>query len=129
MKRIILGLSVLLMLAQNGFAKTDAEYDKLIANETDKVWKQLYRCAKEAINHSESGDVDACIKANKLVLNGKVYNIYVAGTYLNIGSLYYESKGDKLKAYKYYMKAAKLGNIKAQKNLSIMCKQDPWACQ
>ena len=29
MKRIVLSLSVLLMLVQNGFAETDAEYDKI----------------------------------------------------------------------------------------------------
>ncbi len=53
----------------------------------------------------------------------------IAVTYANAGLLYDESKGDKLKAYEYYMKAAKLGNIRAQKNLSIMCKNNPWACK
>jgi len=46
MKRIILVLGVLLMLAQNGFAYTDAEYDAKIAEQTTEVWKQIWRCNK-----------------------------------------------------------------------------------
>jgi hypothetical protein len=32
---MILWISVLLMLVQNGFARSNAEYDKMIANESD----------------------------------------------------------------------------------------------
>jgi len=128
MKRIILGLGVLLMLGQNGFALTDAEYDKLITNETDPMWKQIYRCNKAA-EHYKSSSVDICLQAIKLLKNNgwkeKDYQIM----FLNTGLLYDESKGDKLNAYKYYMKASKLGNIQAQKNLNIMCKESPWACK
>ena len=131
MKRIILSVSVLLMLVQNGFAKTDAEYDKQIANEPDKVWKQIYRCNKATMNHSSTANVNICLKAielinkNRYVLNeGAKESI----SYLNAGAMYV-AQGDKLKAYEYYMKAAKLGNTIAQSNLSIMCKQNPWACK
>ena len=125
MKRIILGLSLLLMLVQNGFAKTDAEWDKEIANRSDKAWEQIYRCNKEAINHKYDGDVNVCLKAVELSKNkGDAYAIML----LNTGAMYI-SQGDKLKAYQYYMKAAKLGETTAQSNLSIMCKQDPWVCK
>ena len=129
MKRIILGLSVLLILAQNGFAETDAEYDKLIANESSKEWKQSYRCVKVTLNHSSTGDVNECLKSISLQKKNPNTGLNIAITYLNTGVLYNESVGDKLKAYEYYMKAAKLGNVQAQKNLTIMCKQSPWACK
>jgi len=50
----------------------------------------------------------------------------------NLGSSYYNGQGvelNKIKAYQYYMKAAKKGNTNAQYNLDILCKQSPWACQ
>jgi hypothetical protein len=132
MKRIILGISVLLILAQNGFAETDAEFDKKIENESDKVWKQIYQCNKESSNHQRTGDVNICLKAIKLInKNPYVFKegMQKYGEYNNAGILYKYSDKNYLKAYEYYMKAAKLGNINAQKNLNIMCKENPWACK
>ncbi len=63
MKRIILGISVLLILVQNGFAKTDAEWDKLIASQSSENWKQAYKCDKEALNHKRTGNVNECLKS------------------------------------------------------------------
>ena len=131
MKRIILGISVLLILVQNGFATSDVEYDKLIANEKDITWKQIYRCSKAAGNHKYTADVNICIKSieltnkNRYVLKegAKEYKDYT-----NVGAMYI-SQGNKLAAYKYYLKAAKLGSTVAQSNLSTLCKQDPWACK
>ena len=129
MKRIILGLSLLLMLVQNGFAKSDAEYDKMIANEPDKVWKQIYRCNKESLNHEFDGDVNVCLKAIELLKNNgwkeKDYQIM----FLNSGILYVSSEKNYIKAYKYFLKAAKLGNTIAQGNLDILCKYHSWVCK
>jgi hypothetical protein len=63
MKRIILGLSLVLMLVQNGFAYTDAEYDRAIANTTNKALKQVRICEKITLNHSYTGNVRVCVKA------------------------------------------------------------------
>lgn len=128
MKRIVLGISVLLMLVQNGFSRTDVEYDKIISDQTTEVWKQIWRCNKATMNHSSTANVNICLKAVKLEKKNNFKEEEIKITYLNIGVMY-DNQGDKLNAYKYYMKSAKLGNTRAQQNLSIMCKQDPWACK
>ena len=88
---------MLLILAQNVYAKTDAEYDKMITNESDKVWKQLYRCNKAALNHKFDSDVNICLKAIDMVDK----NRYVlkegadeSNQYINAGVLYEFSKKD-----------------------------------
>jgi len=131
MKRIILGLSILLMLVQNGFALTDAEYDRRIANESDMTWKQTYKCQKAVINHASTADVNICLKAIKLTQE----NMYVikqgallSEVYLNTGVIY-RKQGDTLSAYKYYMKAAQHGSKAAQIYLNRLCKESPWACK
>lgn len=136
MKKIIFGLGVLLMLVQNGFAASDAEYDELI----NKYKKHLtlvhvLKCEKEATNHRTDGKVNECLNAIKSIENGKSLEPfsknkqkYLAESYLNAGVLYHYS-GNKLNAYKYYMKAAKLGDLRAQKNLDILCKESPWVCK
>ena len=50
----------------------------------------------------------------------------------NLGFLYVKGKGvplNKIKAYQYWMKAARLGSTEAQHNLDILCKESPWACK
>ena len=129
MKRIILSLGVLILITQNVFARSDAEYDKMIANEKDITWKQVYRCNKIR-NKPHTANINICLKA--LTMLTKNYpNTDSSATLLNIGYIYDET-GDDLNGYKYYMKAAKSGgnsNIQAQKNLNIMCKESPWACK
>lgn len=39
------------------------------------------------------------------------------------------TKQNKIKAYNYYMEAAKIGNKNAQENLDYLCKNSPWACK
>lgn len=134
MKRIVLGISVLLMLVQNGFAMTDAEYDKKISEQTTEVWKQIWRCNKASDNRNKyKSDVSECLKV--IPLKEQNRNAFsdnsLSITYLNIGEIY-NSQNDKLNGYKYYMKSAKLGGkggLTAQSNLNIMCKQSPWACK
>ena len=66
MKRIILGLSLLLLLVQNGFAESDTEYNLHISQK--KGWfKEVLKCEKEMYNHSDNGDVKACLMAIKLI--------------------------------------------------------------
>ena len=130
MGRIILGLSVLLMLVENGFAKTDAEYDKQIKNAPDQTVKEMYRCNKTASNHPNTGDVNICIKS--LALLKKNYPNEKGAIHIttnHIGVLYDNSEKNHLKAYEYFMKAAKLGNTVAQKNLDILCRQHSWVCK
>ena len=131
MKGIILGLSVLLILVQNGFAYTDKEFDKKISEQTTEVYKQMWRCNKASMNHMRTANVDICLKAIKLIKKNpnKVGKDDISVIYGNTGLLYDESTGDKLKAYEYYMKASRMGSINAQKNLNIMCKQSSWACK
>ena len=50
----------------------------------------------------------------------------------NLALVYYSGKGikkDKMKAYKYWMIAAKRGDSEAQNNLDVLCKESPWACK
>ena len=134
MKKIILGLSLLLMLVQNGFAFTDATYDKMIADASDKVWKQIYRCYKASdIRNASHSDINICLKAIDLIKqNPNKVDKDVLAVAIQNTALIYDETGDDLNAYKYYMKAARLGGragIQAQKNLNIMCKESPWACK
>ena len=128
MKRIILGLSVFFMLVENSFAKTDAEYDIKISEQKTEVWKQIWRCNKVSGNHKYNGDINICLKSIDMQKAQGVKEKYLAIDYLNVGAMY-ASQGDKLKAYKYYMKSANLDNTTAQSNLSVLCKQNPWACK
>jgi TPR repeat protein len=132
MKRIVLGISVLLMLVSNGFAKkySDAEYDRNINNSSGYM-KQNIKCEKAASNYLKGGDIQECIKAVNLInkSNDPKAKEYLASETFNLAFMYDEGIKDKLKAYKYYMEAAKLGHINAQNNLRIMCKNNPWACK
>jgi len=131
MKRIILGLSLLLMLVQNGFAETDAEYDKLIMNSTSNLHKQMYRCLRSAFNHPTTSNPDICIKVLDIAKkdNVKLSKDDISETYLKSAVLYYSSKKDYIKAYEYWMKSAKLGNTTAQSNLDVLCKEHSWVCK
>ena len=130
MKRIILSLGMLLMLAQNGFAMSDLEYDVKIVIASSKVEKQSIRCEKEVGNHVKTGNIQECIKAVRMLKQSSEtkYKKYLPDMLSNL-ALMYDEHGDDLKGYKYYMEGAKLGSITAQKNLSIMCKESPWACK
>ena len=133
MKRIILGISVLLILVQNGFAEeyTDQMFDKQIANSTGHM-QQSVKCEKVETNHVKTGDINECIKAVKMLQKlpnsnpDKAEFLKLAAFYTGQMAYY---QADKLKAYKYWMLAAKNGYKNAQRNLSIMCKKDPWACK
>jgi TPR repeat protein len=129
-KRIILGLSTLLMLAQNGFAETDAEWDKMIDNATMQINKLIFSCNKEVENYQLTGNPEVCVKAfnalQKEYPNEKDNTKSVAN---NAGALYIDSKKNYIKAYEYYMKAAKLGNTVAQSNLDILCREHSWVCK
>ncbi len=74
MKRMVLRISILLMLVQNGFAKTDAEWDKLIANESSEYWKQSYKCDKATLNHMRTGNVNECLKSIELQKRSQTVN-------------------------------------------------------
>ena len=129
MKRIILGLSLLLMLVQSGFAKTDTEWDQEIANQSDQTWQQIYRCNKAVLNHQFSSNVEVCLKAKKMFVKkyGEARDIKTLN--LNIGVLYEYSMHDYLKAYDYYIGAAQKGDMQAQKNLDILCRNHSWVCK
>jgi len=133
---MILGISVLLLLVQNGFATTEKELNGFIKTYAQyPTLVQLLKCEKEAGFHSSSGNVHKCLKAIEDISNngdlGPLNNDrheFLGESYMNAGVLY-DHQGDKLNAYKYYMKSAKLGEVDAQKNLNIMCRKSPWACK
>ena len=131
MKRIILGLSLFLMLVQNGFADTsEAAYEayaKTLEFEYDKAG---VRCAIESRFHKDRANVDICLKAVKLMKesNNPDAKKKLPGTLIGLGNLYYSSK-NYVKAYKYYMESAKLGNTGAQRNLDILCRNHSSVCK
>ena len=47
----------------------------------------------------------------------------------NTGQIYFFGQDNKIKAYEYWYKAAKYGYKNGQKNLGILCKENPWACK
>ena len=129
MKRIILSLGVLMVLSQNIFATSDAEYDKLIANAKTEQIKQGHRCDKATLNHKYTSDVNICLKALELDLKANASKSYIAIDYLNSGVLYKYHEKNYIKAYEYYMKSAKLGDTDAQRNLDNLCRAHSWACK
>ena len=134
MKRIILGLGLLFMLAQNGFAKdyTDVEWDIKIANAPDKIWKQYYKCRQVVENHRTKSDPEICKQVVPLIKNShKSHALHneESDILLKVGYLYDYSKKNYLKAYEYYMKSAKLGDTTAQRNLDSLCREHSWVCK
>ncbi|RLD55912.1 MAG: hypothetical protein DRJ01_15995 [Bacteroidetes bacterium] len=97
MKRIILGISVLLMLGQNVFATTDAEFDNRIKNAKTLQIKQMHRCHKAAMNHMSTANVNVCLKSIEIQRKNGVPESDLGVYFANVGLLYDESKGDKLK--------------------------------
>jgi hypothetical protein len=97
---IILGLTFSLF-AETSFNQAIAELDE---GNTEKGVRMLIELA-------DNGDAKAQI---------------------NLGVMFYdgdELNQDKIKAYHYFLLAAKQGNLTAQDNLDILCKESPWACQ
>jgi len=132
MKRIILGLSVLLMLAQNGFARdyTNAELDVKIAEQRTELDKQAWRCNKAmAPQNSNHSNVNDCLKAIKMGKANGYSEKDMSWLFLNAGVIYRYSNKDYIKAYEYYMKAAKLGETMAQTNLDSLCRKHSWVCK
>jgi len=128
MKRIILSLGMLLMLAQNGFAMSGSEASKI-----KYIRNQVSLCNKQMDRNLKYADVNICLKAKELMLNNGGVLTYtkqdIASVNEFIGVIYDVTVQDKIKAYKYYMLSARQGSIEAQHNLHIMCKENPWACQ
>jgi hypothetical protein len=126
MKKLIFGSSLFLVMLQNGFAYTSAEFDSAIKREHRPWLKQVIKCSKVAsIPNSDS--VNVCLKAIDMTKNKPIR--YKSEVLHNTATVYYFDLGDKVKAYKYWKKASDLGNIGSQKHLSIMCNQDAWACK
>ena len=135
MKKIFFILSVLLLVAQNSFAgeKEDVALAKKFKHQ--KALHQVLLCENEMNYHANEGKIDVCLKAVKYIQKGYDLGIlknrkkeFIAESYLNAGVIAYSS-GDKIKSYQYFIKAAKLGDTQAQKNLDILCKESPWACK
>ena len=121
MKRIILGLSLLLMLVQNGFAL-----------DLNAQWsKQVIKCENQ-LNLEAKANIDECSQAITILEKSsklsKDQKKYLAESYMNKGVLYY-FKSDFVNSYKYLMIGAKKGNLKAQSNLDILCNQHSWVCK
>ena len=139
MKRIVLGLSLLLMLVQNGFAgqqNEEAECDNLIAKAKQEWNKEVLKCDKEAIFHLSKANVKPCLKAIELIKKtpnsknwvGQKAKGSLGECYLNAGVMYYYVPSY-TKSYKYLKKAAELGESNAEKGLDILCREHPWVCK
>ncbi|MFA9374443.1 MAG: hypothetical protein ACERKK_09820 [Poseidonibacter sp.] len=130
MKRMILGISVLLIFAQNGFGWTNKEFDKRIESASGKVWKQIWRCNKAAnkINNKKS-DPRICEKAITLIKKYPEESTSLPIAQYNAGIIYYFSKDNKIKAYENWYLSARGGHKPAQENLEILCRDDSWACK
>jgi TPR repeat protein len=123
------------MLAQNGFAVSDAAYDVVLSK--SKGWfKEVLKCEMQAANHCTDGKVESCLKAIELIekspnkknwLN-KQEKKYLGESYLNAGILYYYTP-NYTKSYQYLKKAATLGNTNAEKGLDILCRNHSWVCK
>ena len=136
MEKIILGLSLFLLLIQNGFAgeKEDIQYANQQKNH--QALYQLILCQNQTNYHQKNANINVCLKAIHYIKQGKDLGFvssqrkkYLATAYLKAGVLYHVSEKDYIKAYEFYMKAAKLGDKYAQNNLDILCKQHPWVCK
>ena len=124
LRKILLILSIILLSSSSSNAK---ENDVDLFTE---CFNALSTCEFQATK-KQKGDMNVCLAGKKFLesnCKGTVMEPHIHEEYLNIGVLYYY-KNDKLNARDYLLKAAKLGNLKAQKNLDILCKESPWACK
>jgi len=83
--------------------------------------------SSEGLQAYESRDYSKAAALYKKSCDGEV-----AKGCVNLGSLYANGQGveqNKIKAYQYWMEAAKMGNTGAQHNLGILCRQNPEACK
>ena len=130
MKKFALGL--VLLITQNGFATSDVSYQKKI-NTTKGYMRQGLRCENEVKNHLKNGDVNKCLKAismlEKLSNSNNDKNKYLDSIFYNTGQMYFFGLNNKIKAYEYWYKAARLGHKAAQENLDILCNKSSWACK
>jgi TPR repeat protein len=115
MKRIILGISVLLLLVQTAFAYTDEEFDRWIKDEKNPLTKQTFMCEKEVTHHKDYGSPQICIDSASLYKKQKILSTdekdYYGEAYNNAGIIYTFGKGNKnlKKAHKMFLNAYKVG--------------------
>ena len=125
MKRIILGLGVLLILAQNGVA---LDFN---TNFNAKWFKQVQKCEDQTYLKDKANIVE-CSKAINMIEKysqlDKDQKELLAESYMNMGFLYYY-KSDYVNSYKNLIIGAKKGSLQAQKNLDILCRQHSWVCK
>ena len=103
------------MLVQNGFARTDAKYNKLIKDEKDPLTKQILMCEKEASNYLDYGLPQICMDSANLYKKEQelstVNKERYGEAYNNAGMMYAYGKGNKnfKKAYEMFLNAYKVG--------------------
>jgi len=117
MKRIVLGISVFLMLVQNGFA--GRKEDIVLANQY-KHQKALYKlllCASDAQYYkTENTNPEQCIEAANRILKGEDLGVlsedrktYLGESYFNAGIIYQFKLHNHKKALESYLKAYNVG--------------------
>ena len=130
MKRIILILGVLLMLAQNGFAMTNEEFDKKIRTATTALDRLVWTCNKFAASQNNRyGDINACLTAIEVGKKNGYTENNLKGIFLNTGIIYEFTKKNYIRAYEYYRISAKHGEPNAQICLDNLCRDHSWACK
>ncbi len=114
MKKIVLGISVLLMLEQNIFAYTDEQYDKWIKEEKNPLTKHTLMCENESVNHIDYGSPQICIDSANLYKKQKKLSTdeqkNYGEAYYNAGIIYTFGKENKnyKKAFDMFLSAYKV---------------------
>ena len=157
MKKIILGLS-LLLVTQESFAlsiensavllceskaarhlksanpmicvkaaKLSEKSNKQYAGESYYNAAQMYEFSNKYRNYKKafemymkSYDNDFCNLDSECAVGDSLGYFYATGQGV---------KANKILAYKYFIEAAKKGNLQAQSNLDNLCKRSPWVCK
>ncbi len=131
MKKIFLWLSIISIFIQNGFANNTDKIQHMMNNLS--AWEmQLLSCeASVSNNKAKTSSPSACIKSINEIKKSSDSKAkkYLAESLFNTGLIFYLSENNKIKAYKYWYKAAELGLKQAQENLEILCRNDSWACK
>lgn len=104
------------------------------ANDGIEIYQYLVAsCYFQGVNKDFPKNYKEALKWYKKIGNIEFKQIPVGDQFVKLGAIYdiggYGVKVNKIKAYQEYIKAAKVGNPDAQRNLDNLCKKSPWACK
>ena len=117
MKRIVLGLSLLVMLAQNIFADKASYMKEYEGSKSVKALYKLLLCEAEAkFYKTEDANPEQCIEAANSILKGEDLGVlsknkktYLGEAYFNAGIIYQYKLHNHKQALESYLKAYNVG--------------------